>query len=271
MAVSYEKTWIVKQILFQEILEELDKHFTLLQIRYMPIKGAYLIATGIAGRMKNRLMSDIDILIEEKNMHRTADYFSSLQNVSLMKKYTENYRQTETIMLYDAGSFKVCVEIHCALNIPERFFLPVTALFSHATQSKRYRYTPCSADALLICICHMQSHVPFEFRDTSFEEIDCIASQDDFSWEFFRERSRSTGIEAFIYFILILYSRKYYKSIHIQGNYWYARILASFFSLTLYDKMPIFLRRITLDIPFVRKPFHLLLHKITYRKRHGRE
>jgi hypothetical protein len=237
----------------------------------MPIKGAYLIATGLAGRMNNRLMSDIDILIEEENIQRATDYFSSLQNVSLIRKYSENYRQTETIILYDAGSFKVCVEIHCALNIPERFLLPVTVLFSHATQSKRYRYTLCSADALLICICHMQSHIPFEFRDTSFEEIDCIAGQDDFSWELFWERSRSTGIEAFIYFILILYSRKYQKSIRRQRNYWYARILASFFSLTLYGKMPIFLRRITLDIPFVRKPFHLLLYRITFRKRHGRE
>ena len=62
-----DTTWVFKQFIFEDVLRDLDDHFQHLKIDYMPIKGAYLICSGLAKQIKSRSMNDIDILVRERD------------------------------------------------------------------------------------------------------------------------------------------------------------------------------------------------------------
>lgn len=200
MEITPAKKWALTQIFYQDVLNEIDTHFHNLNIKYMPIKGAYLICSGLAEKMKDRRISDIDILIQGKDMQKSSDYFINLENTELKVYYKDNYRPTETIFYYLLGGVKICIEIHSLLNYPERFILPTSELFTRSIDTNDVMHLPSPEDGLLIFLCHLQSHISFEFRENNMEEINIIASQNGFNWKTFWSRCPSTGIEAFIYF-----------------------------------------------------------------------
>ena len=262
MEITPAKKWALTQIFYQDVLNEIDTHFHKLNIEYMPIKGAYLICSGLAEKMKERFISDIDILVQEKDMQKSSDYFMGLENTELKVYYKDNYRQTETIFYYSIGDVKICVEIHDLLNFPERFLLPTSDLFAHSTASGSVMRLPLPEDALLIFLCHLQSHIPYEFRESNMEEINIIASQDGFNWKTFWSQCPSTGIEAFIYFIIKLYQKKYPVIMLPSHRYIYSDLLAGLFNEKLYINMPYLMRRFFLELPFVRRPMWLLFNKL---------
>lgn len=262
MEITPAKKWSLTQIFYQDVLNEIDAHFHKLNIEYMPIKGAYLICCGLAEKIRERRISDIDILVREKDMQKSSDYFANLENTELKMYYKNNYRPTETIFYYSLDDIKVLVEIHMLLNFPERFILPTSELFARSITTGSVMHLPSPEDALLIFICHLQSHIPFEFRESNMEEINTIASQDGFNWKTFWSRCPSTGIEAFIYFIMKLYQKRFPAIVLPSHRYLYSDALAGIFNKKLYNKMPRWVKRLFLDLPFVRKPTWLLFHKI---------
>ncbi len=78
MDITPARQWVLNQIFYEEALKEIDEHFQKMQMSYMPIKGAYLICTGLAEKMENRFISDIDILVREKDMAEVSDYFEAI-------------------------------------------------------------------------------------------------------------------------------------------------------------------------------------------------
>jgi hypothetical protein len=95
------------------------------------------------------------------------------------------------------------------------------------------------------------------------EEINIIASQDGFNWKTFWSRCPSTGIEAFIYFIIKIYGKRYSAIMLPSHKYLYSDLLAGIFSEKLYINMPYLMRRFFLELPFVRKPIGLLFNKLS--------
>ena len=262
MEITPAKKWALTQVFYQDVLNEIDVHFHTLNIEYMPIKGAYLICSGLAEKMKDRHISDVDILVREKDMQKSSDYFAGLENTELKMYYKDNYRPTETIFYYSLGEVKVLIEIHMLLNFPQRFFLPTEEIFKRSKGSGSIMRLPSPEDSLLIFLCHMQSHMSFEFRNTYLEEIDLLASQDGFDWKTFWQLSKLTGIEPFIYFILKMYGKKYHTNINNSRSYLYADLLAQIFNQQRFEQIPQWARRIFLDLPFVRKPVWLLFNKL---------
>ena len=265
--ITPARKWALTQIWYQDVLNEIDTHFHKSNIEYMPIKGAYLICSGLAEKMSERRISDIDILVQEKDMQKSSDYFASLENTELKMYYKDNYRPTETIFYYSLGDVKVLVEIHILLNFPERFVLPTNDLFKRSKTGNGVLHLPSPEDSLLIFLCHIQSHMPFEFRNTYLEEINLLVSQEGFSWEKFWTLSPSTGIEPFIYFILTLYQNKYHSNINAPKRYLYSDLLVKKFSRQWFDHMPQWARRIFFDLPFVRRPIWLLFHKLSHSRK----
>lgn len=263
MEISPARKWALSQLIFHDILEELGIHFTALQIPYMPIKGAFLICTGLAEKIKQRVIKDIDILVLPHDMQRASDYFSALKNVSVKKYFTDNSRPTETSLLYTSGKATVQVEIHSQINFHERFYLPTGELFARSIKAAEFLRLPKPEDGLLIFLCHLQSHIPFEFYTSNGEELNALISVKGFDWEEFWQNSKKTGLESFIYFILRYYSQKYPVPLRPSRRYPYASLLAKMFSETWYNRLPRWLRRVLFDIPFVRKPLWLLTHKIS--------
>lgn len=267
MEITPARKWALTQIVYQDILDEIDEHFHTLNVEYMPIKGAYLICSGLAEKMSERRICDIDILIHEKDMQKTSDYFAGLENTELRMYYKYNYRPTESIFYYSLAEAKVLLEIHMLLNFPERFVLPTDDLFSRSRPGDGRLRLPSPEDSLLIFLCHIQSHMPFEFRNTYLEEINLLVSQEGFSWEKFWDLSPSTGIEPFIYFTLRLYQKKYHCTINTPTNYLYSDLLVKKFSLQWFEQLPQWARRVFFDLPFVRRPVWLLFYKLFHNKK----
>jgi hypothetical protein len=253
-----EKAWVFRQLLYAEVLRRLDNHFTELKIRYMPVKGAYLIASGLAEKMTIRRMDDIDILILSADFKKTVDYFKGLNTV----RFEDNYWPFEASFHFQWGKTSAFVELHCLLNYPERFTLPVETLFSRSIESKGMRVLPCPEDSLIIFLCHMFVHIAFEIRETVFDEIEVLCSRNGFSWERFWELSLPTGLGPFFYYVLRLFEKRKNRRVMLRKPGMFAVLCSRMIGMEEYQKMPRLLRRLVLEIPFARNPLGLMMKKL---------
>ena len=262
MEITPEKKWALSQIVYTDVLRALDYHFQKISIEYIPIKGAYLLCTGLAERMRERKICDVDILVQEKDMRIVSDYFTALDETVLKQYYTDNYRPTETSFIYKLSFAEVTVEIHSQINFSQRFLLPTIALFRRASKSGLFRSIPSCEDSILIFLCHLQTHIAFEFRKTTLDELHTLIVEQKIDWKVFWCLSLKTGIDSFNYFMLRYFERKYRYPIHAPRYYFYSDILARAFTKKRYERLPGWAKRVFFDVPFVRNPWWLVCHKI---------
>jgi hypothetical protein len=255
---SPEMTWKLNQVVYADILNELHEHFLKLNVRYMQNKGAYLICSGLAEKMKYRRMDDIDIWVGKEDFEKTSDYFSSLPRVEVFLDDWDFERE----FTYTTGSFECHLEIHSLLNYPARFSLPFEKLFERALPAGETRMLPCPEDALVILLCHALVHIGFELRDTIFDEISLISNQKGFSWDKFWGLAKPTGIEQFMCMILFLYAKKTGRCIVLPQSSFRAIMGRTLLSGRFYKWMPVAMRKLLFEIPFVRNPEWLLKQKL---------
>jgi hypothetical protein len=254
---SPERTWKLKQVVFADILNDLHGHFTKLNVRYMPIKGAYLICSGLAEKMKYRRMDDIDILVEKDNFEETGNYLSGLSHVTFLRE--DWYFEKEYV--YKTGKFDCHLEIHSLLNYPARFNLPTENLFTRAHPINGLQMAPCLEDALLIFLCHVLVHIGYELRNAFFDEIALISGQPDFSWKKFWDMANTTGVDQFIGMMVHHYATKTSLEINEPPLSFKTKLAGKFLSKNVYCRLPFFFRKLILEIPFVRDPLSLFLNK----------
>jgi hypothetical protein len=256
--ISPEKNWKILQLVFGEILKELDSHFSKLKIHFMPIKGAYLIAGGLSEKMSVRRMDDIDILVAQKDFERVCSYFSGLPNVRFLK----HHWWFEKEFSYVWGTFPCQLEIHCLLNYPQRFLLPTEDLFARSTVlSGTSILLPCPEDALLILLCHVLVHIGFELRDTLWDEITLISDQSGFSWPRFWRLVQPTGIKRFIRLILYRYEKRTGRKTSVPTIGISTVCLQVFLNNSVLQRLPRIVRRAVLEIPCTRQPWRLIFMK----------
>jgi len=219
-------------------------------IRFMPIKGAYLIASGLAEKMPTRHMADIDILVEKENFGAVTQYFSRLDNVRM--KHDEWY--FEQPFYYRFAGQEYLVEINYLLNRPERFRLPTEELFERGIQKSEVMWWPSIEDALLICICHELVHIAYQpLRAELGSEIAALRELPDFDSEEFLERCRGTGVIRFFGFLQRTSCR--------PGETSYTEHLGCLLA-GLYTRWgsarSSTIRRLLFELPYVRHPVRLL-------------
>lgn len=246
-------TWKTKQIIYGQALLEIEELFKCRKLTFMPIKGAYLIMSGLAVSIPNRRIRDIDLLIPEEKFDETCDWFSALSNVS----EHPNYWNFERSFLYNMENISVYCEFHRLINFPARFLLPNKTLFSHAVSKSASTFFPDPVDALLIHICHMLPHVVDGYSEQTFQEISILTSQSGFSWDKFWIRAETTGIISFIWLVIHKCNRFLFTSFPLPTPpSLYAALLGKF-NLFMACKWPLG-RRIFFEIPFVRDIIMLL-------------
>ena len=255
---SPELHWKFLQVLYAEVLHELEAHFLAINVPYMPIKGAYLICRGLASKMRFRRMDDIDVLVKQNDFETVCSYFSNLPQGTFLKH--KWYFEKE--FSYSLGTFKCHLEIHFLINYPARFRLPTELLFMRAfPESNCTRVLPCAEDALLILLCHAFVHISFELRETLFEEINLLSEIEGFSWDLFWKYAVSTGIEQFIRMVLCIYSRTMKKPIPLPYASMAGILLRPFLEPKRYSQLPVLVRKLLFEFPFARNPWRLILHK----------
>ena len=201
MKLSPQQKWKYNQVIYAELLDELDKHFKAINVCYMPIKGAYLIGSGLAEKMTYRRMDDVDILVKKEDFENVCGFLSFLPQV----KFLKHRWYFEKEFAYSMGSFICYLEIHSLLNESSRFDLSTEKLFERALPCEGMRVVPCFEDAMVILICHLIVHIAHEMRETVFEEISLISKHKDFKWEKFWSIAKTTNILPFFHFILFWY------------------------------------------------------------------
>lgn len=263
--VSQNGKWAITQIILSEILQEIENEFNKINIDFMPIKGAYLISTGLSEQLENRKISDLDILVRLDDLETASRHFINLPQCTLLVWYEDNYRPNETVLKYQYNDISYTIEIMNCINSDLRFLLPSNDLFERSVINKKNLYYPTVEDSLIIHICHLQSHLPFEFRETSAQEALILIKQDNFNWDLFWKIVDSTGMKRFFVFFLSFCNKSSKEFILPQKGYGFTKFFSRLFTIARYNRMPSFLKRIFLDVPFTRKPFKLILQKILIR------
>lgn len=254
-----KRSWQLCQVVYSDVLESLDTVFTSLNIKYIPIKGAYLICSGLSDFIKERKMIDIDIIVEKD---RFDEIIRILEKHPLFTKNKEYpYWYFEQPFIYKFDNLKIFLEIHYLLNRPERFHLPNEDLFSRAVKQTAVRYLPSPEDALLITVCHSLIHITNGLPDSLFEEIKVHLDHNNFIWSKFEKLLYSAGMGPYGYFIFYLYRKKMNVSIPSFGRRWW---WVDMFYLKCRPEKRVtgskrVLRRVFLELPFAKKPVLLAI------------
>ena len=251
--------WIALQFLFGGVLADVEELFSASGYCFMPIKGAYLIRSGLASSIAKRQMRDIDILIPEQKFREVCDWFSTVRHV----KEKENYWAFEKSFLYSRKLRPVNIEFHRLVNFPARFLLPNEDLFSRGIQVSSSCVFPDPVDVLLIHVCHQLAHVISGFKDQFYSEIVLYSRQHGFSWPAFWKRAKDTGVLGFIWIVMEKCSRQKKLAIDLPPPpSLYTRFLSRYnFFMGGKNRL---LHRLLFEMPFVRNPWGLMMYKITH-------
>lgn len=255
--IELQKKWIAKQFLFEGVLEELDAHFCDMGIEYMPIKGAYLIHAGLAGKIAFRRMLDIDLLVRPQDFETVVRYFSGCDKARLH----EDKWRFEQPFFYRYSGISVHVEIHNMINRPERFILPAQYLFARSVKRGKFLRMPIAEDALLVACCHALVHLGYYLHEDVFKDISVISECRGFRWDEFWKGADQTGILPFIEFLFSLHpdmgaSRSDRPGYGVFPRLW-AKVFKHFYAIA-----PSWAKRLLFELPFVRRPLGLMIQSI---------
>ena len=254
--------WEIVQLLYFEVLQDLDSIFLSLDIPYIPIKGAYLLYCGLADKIDNRKMSDIDLFIRSQDFHTVVAYLKRQSKWMVTKDASANDHPFKIECVYWFYKIPISIEIQTQMDTNERYLLRSDHVFNRCLYKEKMRFMVQPEDSLLIFTCHLLSHILDYLPATMYREIEILSQQEPFSWDIFWRRSRNTGIIHFILFILLISkSPCTIPPLPASLRLFYCYILSYFFTTSLYASMPRHIRYLLLFIPFVRNPWKLAIFK----------
>ncbi|MBN1578961.1 MAG: nucleotidyltransferase family protein [Chitinispirillaceae bacterium] len=199
------RRWKVRQVVYGEVLDSLDRIFSGWAIEYMPIKGAHLICTGLAGRIEAREMDDIDLLVRPSDFLRAIELFSSHP---LFTREPPDPWHFEQSFLYRYGNHPIHFELHRALNRPERFTLESDALFNRSHRQTAARRVMSAEDALVVLIAHTLVHLVDGIREQVYDEAALLLQEPKFTFKQFSALLDATGIGRFGRALLTITARR---------------------------------------------------------------
>jgi hypothetical protein len=263
---AVDTAWVFKQFLFEDVLRDLDDHFQRLNIDYMPIKGAYLICAGLARQIRSRTMSDVDILVRERDFDAVVSHFRSIPNARIAEgSWPINKKgwpfEVTFLVPYKGRIFNI--DFHKLVNLCQRFILPTEHLFARGMH-RGHRTLPCAEDALIICLCHGLSHAGHFFSDALFGDVELLTNT-SMDWARFWDIADSTGVAAFIYYVLKRFERKgKIPSFLVPKKtikFTYADFLLLLTRKCGIGSLPPFLGRLLMELPLCHDPIGLVLNK----------
>ena len=264
--MAHDPKWVALQIVYGGALAEIERLFASGGYCFMPIKGAYLIRSGLAASIENRRMRDIDLLLPDDRYREACDWFESLSEVRICPRYWDFERP----VAFEWNRHSIYVELHRLVNSPDRFLLSNLELFDRARIVSESCRFPDPVDALLIHICHKLLHVIDGFELQFYREIDLYARQEGFSWDVFWERAGKTGITAFIWLVV-------HKCNTLLDTGFQLPAAPTLYASML-GKLNLFMRcrsragrRLLYEIPFVRSVFGLARYNWIRRRELRRE
>lgn len=257
--LTHSRKWALRQAVYGHVLERLDALFEHHSVPYMPIKGAWLIASGLAARLPTRPMDDIDLLVSSADFERAVTLVADQEETTIVPSAWPFERE----FTWRQAGFVAHLEIHQGLNYPERFRLPADELFARARERRGERFLPAPEDALAILVCHKLVHVSKSFHRGGTDEIALIAGLPGFEWHRFWETMDSTGVKRFAVLVLRYAAMEIRMPIPFPPQSMpYVDALVRWVPLARYNRLPELLRRIVLEAAFVRDPVGLLRQRV---------
>jgi hypothetical protein len=245
--LSPQKQWVLKQMIFEDVLNRLDEHFTKLQIEYMLIKGAWFIKRGLAEKFASRRMRDIDLLVCPQDMPAVKAYFRQLPQCT----EKQNYWPFEFSFFFATPGGSIYVEIHEKLNYEVRFRLPAADLLHRAAKKENFCVLVDDTDALVITICHQLVHMGVDTHRGFMDDIRVLFNYAKPDERILYQRVRGAGVVRFAQLVCFLALERWpFTDIKKPGVY--VRLAARLYRNGWYDKAPEMVRRVLWEFGFYR-------------------
>lgn len=260
-ALTARRHWGFTQLIFAEALAEINRVLTAAGIAYMPLKGAYLIESGLATAMKERGMCDIDILVAPEDFDRAMGSFGVTGYAPVVDNDLLLHRHFDL----SAAGTTVDVELHYRIRPECSCVLPAADLFQRGRPAKGTMVLPSAEDGLAITILHQLNDLPFWPPDQALRDIEVQVSSFEIDWAKFWEIAESTGTAAFIFLLLRHYGKLPDSAFRVSTNglmFQYAERLVKWRFFENYRRIPFVFRRTLVEFPFMKSPGVYLLRKL---------
>ncbi len=250
--------WHARASQARRALDLLDTVFAAESIEYLPLKGADLAARGLADRIASRTMSDIDILVRPCDFARASGALAAMPGARRAEGHWPF--EHEYAVVVDGAVERI--ELHSALNYPERFDLPAGDLFARAVRVSHTRFLTDATDALLVTVAHALVHAAASFDNRCFGDIAALAQCGQVDWHAFCQRAERAGLWRFSSVIMRYAARAGVPQVPGDCGSWYAHAV-TLVPMGAWNRMPQFVRRVFLEAACVRDPVGLLLRRLT--------
>lgn len=262
MLSSTSKHWVLKQLFLKNVLDHLDKTLFLSNCQWMPIKGAYLIMSGLSEKITSRDMSDVDILVRPENFYTVMQIFRQdfrLDGSAVFDHSAEN-------VFNEFNGVQILLEIHHRLKPDYVFRLPVSELIGRGIPVTQSMILPCLEDALLIAVLHqLKGHLTHLPSTTLYGDIGAISEAPGFDWTKFWSFARETGVYRSVNMLLAMYNKDCGKNIPIRQRSPHIYFIEAAIRRKWFYRLPLLCRKLLVAIFFWRNPWAWMWFSVVHR------
>lgn len=262
MPITKNKKHQIKQVLYKEVVNKLERCFNDLSVSFMPINGTYLFYAGKADWVgSSKLFSNIEIVVEKKNFIKLNDYLNRI-NIAVKTADIKH----KSVYTFSIDGFDVIrVDIYNAVNFPNNFKMSAEELFNRGIKREKYNLLfPSCEDVLLLLFCK-SFHFIDQFLDyTLFNAIRFITSSSGFSWKKFWSLAQKNKIEKCSLFLLKLYKKNTKEQVPYLKASFYPWLLANNFFHVFYKVYPRFIKKIIYKVFLADKPLKYLYEHLVF-------
>ncbi len=193
------KTNLYKNMIYLSFKESLIKHLENNNVKYFFYKGIHTLENYYPS-ISDRFISDIDLLIDEKDVNTVHEILKTQFKITKYKKnpnfYTNEYRFYENEMLIDYNGSEISLDLHISFIQKEKFNINYDVIFEKNIPEHHF-----------ISIIIQVSNDYFIKVEQKFLDLYLIATKENLNWDYIIDLASKFHIKKITY--LCFYILKY--------------------------------------------------------------
>jgi len=200
MPIAEDKKNKIRQYIYNEVMEKLEKCFRDLSVAYMPIHSAYSDCADFLPRSNaTPLLNSIEIVLEKNNYNKVIHYLDGLPVAS--KTVLLDYKCAYDFFLEAVNVMRV--DIYNTIPFPGGYVIKSEELFSHGIKRNESNLIlPSPEHALMFLICRFYHYSDQFSNPARCAMVQEIASSNGFSWNRLWDLAGKTGMKRYLFYFL---------------------------------------------------------------------